>query len=598
MIKNIFKKLIVLVVFSFILFSSNFVLAEDAPTSTVNYIIRNGDTVIWQGEVSLPAEGEIIINTKNVNARSVLAILDSIDQGSESFSVSNLQYYDSFGSFYLKCITPSGGGELCENWQYAVGAVSPWTSIDTTTLSGGETVGIYFGTSHRVTLNSSSLYSGDSLAATAEKYNYEDNGWEALTGVSVGVTLPNPNDEWNPTVVISTVVDGSGIANIVINDADTYTVGIVEDYYIPSYQVIVSSRPSGGSGHSHVSEADILEEKIFSLTDAISFLSRNQKDDGSFEGELYTDWVAIGITKAGDEASVIKEKISDYLKNNKFESEIITDNERHAMALMSLGINPYSDTEINYINKIISSFDGEQIGDKTLYNDDIFSLIVLSKVGYTKEDEIVKKAITYIISKQLLDGSWGSVDMTSAGIQAFSNYKEINNVDDSIKKAEEYLLNSQKEDGSWENISSTSWAIQALSLNESYDEQVEKGISFITEEQQEDGGLDKSEEIENRIWATSYVIPAILKLSWNEILESFPRQEIEITETNEETSLLVLQEDKEKFSGVKKVEKQKKEIFNDFIPARASLIIPERESNPPLIQKVLKSFWGWLISLI
>jgi hypothetical protein len=598
MIKNIFKKLIVIVVFGFILFSSNFVLAEDAPMPTVNYIIRNGETIIWQGEVSLPTEGEVIINTKNVNSRSVLAVLDSIDQASESFAVSNLQYYDSFGSFYLKCITPSGGSELCENWQYAVGSVSPWTSIDTTTLSGGETVGIYFGTSHRVSLNNSNLYTGDTLSATSEKYNYEDNGWEALTGVSIGVTLPNPSDEWNPTVVSSTLVDESGVANIVINDANTYTVGIVEDYYIPSYQVVVSNRPSSGSSGSRSYSPIILEEKSFSLEEALIFLKDNQKEDGSFEGELYTDWVAIGIADSGDEVNSIKEKIYDYLKKNKFESEIVTDNERHAMALMSLGINPYSGTEINYINKIASSFDGEQIGDKTLYNDDIFALIVLPKVGYTKDDEIIQKIISYTISKQSSDGSWGSVDMTSAGIQALYNFKDMDKVEESIKKAEEYLLNLQKEDGSWENISSTSWAIQALSLNESYNDKVEKAVNYLKGEQQEDGSLAGGDEIDSRIWMTSYAIPAILKLSWSEILESFPKEEIKITEIKEEASLLITQENKKEFSGTKKAENKREEVFNDFLPADASLLIPEREENPSLIEKAFKGFWGWLISLI
>jgi hypothetical protein len=156
----------------------------------------------------------------------------------------------------------------------------------------------------------------------------------------------------------------------------------------------------------HSSGSYIKNKKEFSLDKSLLFLLENQKEDGSFGESIYSDWVAIGVAKSGNEFKVIKNKIIDYIKNNKFESSIATDNERRAMALMALGINPYKGTQIDYISKIISSFDGNQIGDASLYNDDIFGLIVLSKVGYTEDDEIIKKAISFIISKQSSDGSW------------------------------------------------------------------------------------------------------------------------------------------------------------------------------------------------
>ena len=50
-------------------------------------------------------------------------------------------------------------------------------------------------------------------------------------------------------------------------------------------------------------------------------------------------------------------------------------------------------------------------------------------------------------------------------------------------------------------------------------------IKYIIKEQQNDGGMNQNGDIKSRIWATSYAIPAILKLSWNDILKSFPREE-------------------------------------------------------------------------
>ena len=61
----------------------------------------------------------------------------------------------------------------------------------------------------------------------------------------------------------------------------------------------------------------------------------------------------------------------------------VTDYERHAMALMTLGINPYNGTSVNYIQKIVDSFDGNQIGDPSLINDDVFAIFPLVKSGYS-----------------------------------------------------------------------------------------------------------------------------------------------------------------------------------------------------------------------
>src|SRR3989344_5573386 len=134
----------------------SFVRADDAvSTSTETLLIRNGDTTIYQGIVDLPPAGVVDIAdntgaTHSVDADSVLGLLYSIDQASDAFSISDLQYYSSFGSFYLKCITPKDEEPSCDNWQYVVNGVTPWTGMDATLLTGGETIGLYFGNPHQL----------------------------------------------------------------------------------------------------------------------------------------------------------------------------------------------------------------------------------------------------------------------------------------------------------------------------------------------------------------------------------------------------------------------------------------------------------------
>lgn len=260
-------------------------------------------------------------------------------------------------------------------------------------------------------------------------------------------------------------------------------------------------------------------DKDFSIPMAISFLESNQKEDGSFGDLLYTDWASIAIVSAGDSLDS-KEKIVNYLKKIPLDSKIITDNERHAMALMSLGINPYNGTEINYIKKITDSFDGIQIGDKSIIGDDIFGLIVLQNAGYNENDDVIKKVISYIISKQSPDGSWESIDMTGACIMALKKFNNVDGVSSTIKKAKEYLMGKQESDGGFVNSSSTSWAVQALSLDDLYVTQVKNAVSYLSLKQQEDGGLEGG-DTNSRVWATSYSIPAVLGKSWLDIMKSF-----------------------------------------------------------------------------
>lgn len=492
---------------------------------TVTFIIRSGDSVLYNDSVALPASGTVSISDSNdvphdVDSQSVLAILKAIDDASDAFLISNLQYYDSFGAFYLKCILPDEGEDLCDNWQYAVGNVTPFSGIDATILSGGETVGVYFGNSHQLVLSANTITAGESLTATAEKYDYENNTWNPLTDVSVGVTLPNPDNPFDPIVVSTHPVDDLGNANITITDANTYTLGIVEDFYFPSYTVTVKTIPSGGGGGGGYTPPS------FDVQDALTYLKSVQSDDGSFSGSLmYTDWAAIAFG-ALNVADSYRDNILAYFNSNNAISPTLTDNERRAMALLALGQNPYSFNDVNYIYAITSSFDGAQFGDFNLVNDDIFALIPLANSGYTASDDIIIKNVAFIISKQNTNGSWeGNVDLTAAAIQALNPFESVAGVSSAIDKAIIYLQNAQGSDGGWGNIYSTSWAMQAESaLGISWSNNGKAGLDYLATQQtnaNNNGALfPSSATLQNNIWATSYAIAAASGKSWSEIMQS------------------------------------------------------------------------------
>ena len=166
-----------------------------------------------------------------------------------------------------------------------------------------------------------------------------------------------------------------------------------------------SGSSGGGSGGN--------SDDTFDVQDALSYLASKQSDDGSFDSPMLTDWAAIAFASTG--SSDAKTKLKAYLKTAAPKLSSITDYERHAMALQALGINPYSGSTQDYIAPITGAFDGTQIGDASLTNDDIFAIFPLMNAGYSTSDEIIKKAVSFIVSKQKTDGSWeSSVDLTAA----------------------------------------------------------------------------------------------------------------------------------------------------------------------------------------
>ena len=271
--------------------------------------------------------------------------------------------------------------------------------------------------------------------------------------------------------------------------------------------------------------------KRLAVEDAVSFLVANQQEDGSFGHPLFTDWVAIALgAYKGNSTSAFyaKNALMQWMgKNPVPEKSVITDFERRAMALMALGMNPYTGTNTDYIQAILSEFDGQQFGNANLVNDDIFALLVLLKAGYQKDADPVAKTLGFILGSQRENGSWGDADMSAAAIQLLDIVSSTKERDQAVAKAKEYLEGKQESTGGFGNVYSTSWVLQAIAAMQ------ENGDSWMIDDrtpehflalrQALDGGLLSAESKENRIWATSYAIPAALGRPWGSILSTFEK---------------------------------------------------------------------------
>lgn len=502
----------------------------------VTLAIRDSSTLIGPFTVTLPDANAppVLISptaattTYAVPARSVLALLESADTATSSFDITDLQYFGSFNSFLVNCISVPAASATpdCFNWTYAVNGSFPFFGMDGYILQNGDTAYIFFGSQLQVATDKAAVSTGEPFTVTAQKYDPPSGSYVPANGEIVGAVQFNSN--FTATEFATSTTDTNGRATLSLVSAGAYSVGIASSGYFPNTPVTVSApQPvvSSGGGGGGISATHY----VVDIDKATQFLSARQKPDGSFGSSLYTDWAAIAL--AAGPSNLSKDKVAAYLKSAPNTGARVTDYERRAIALMSLGINPYSGTDTNYIQKITDNFDGTQIGEPSLVNDDIFAIFPLTKSGYSESDPIIQKVIAFILSKQRADGSWeGNVDMTAAAIQSLALFPSAPYVSPAQTKARDYLLRNQQNNGGFggDGSFSTSWAIQAIAALSEPLSNWQKNNStpgdYLYSFQQGDGGIEPLSVDENtRVWATAYAIPAALGKTWAVILSSFPR---------------------------------------------------------------------------
>ncbi len=419
------------------------------------------------------------------------------------------------------------------------------TALNKYALTSGDQVLVVLNSAPlKLSVSSASPAVGESVVLTVQEFGY-DESW---------------NPVWKPSAQSHLI---SGANDFAVNNDGTYTLAITtadpvvlyarkDGNFVQSPSLTITpmaaasdngANNNNSTGGSIIQAEPETEEKPeFDLGDAVDFLLHFQSGDGGFGEKMYTDWAAIALkaaARAGNaQAQTGLTKVKEYLLDKSLsDSASLTDNERRALALMTVGINPYTDTKVDYIDRITREFDGEQFGDAGLENDDIFALLVLMKAGYKSSDEMIAKTVSFLLSRQKSSGAWIGVDLTAAAMQALAPLRGIEGVDAALLRAEDYILAAQNDDGGFGNIYSLSWALQAL------DGALTGADDALAAEQEDDGGFgEQSASDENRLWATSYAIPAALHRSWPELMSSFrkvePKADNNTSDTNDKKEVI------------------------------------------------------------
>jgi hypothetical protein len=162
----------------------------------------------------------------------------------------------------------------------------------------------------------------------------------------------------------------------------------------------------------------------------------NQETSGS----LGTDWAMTALAAAGVNAADVTTSLADpsaqdfYLDEWQVEGPggAGTDAARGILSGVSGGIQPSrlststDTTKSNLVARIAELFDGTQIGEPGLLNDDIFGVLALHQAGAPQA--MLRRIVDYLRTKQLADGGWtwnsspsapADTDMTGSVVAAF-----------------------------------------------------------------------------------------------------------------------------------------------------------------------------------
>ncbi len=226
------------------------------------------------------------------------------------------------------------------------------------------------------------------------------------------------------------------------------------------------------------------------IDNGINFLKSKQDQSGRITTGFSapSQWSAIAFTANGIDVATVKGSVNslkDFLMSDlPSEPSSATDWETRILAIVAIGSDPTNFGGNNYVSKLETFYNNNQLGDTCSLNDDIFGVLALVSSGSLANTQIKQDSLNFLISQQdPTDGGFGfsapgcewystSADMTGAGLSALQAAKDngLTNpgLDNAIARAKSYLLTNQNSDGGFgyfgsSDADTTGWVI--ISLN-------------------------------------------------------------------------------------------------------------------------------------
>lgn len=273
------------------------------------------------------------------------------------------------------------------------------------------------------------------------------------------------------------------------------------------------------------------------VTRALDYLRQTQQQsvrlDGRIAGFNVSAWAVMAIAAAGEDPHAWVsggKSVVDYLKEKApvaVSPDKATDYERMILAIVASGENPRDFGGIDFVDDLLSFYDGTQIGGASLLNDDSWGILALVSTG--AGPEIVQKTKQFLINNRNADGGWGlgvglesDADNTAAVVSALIAAGELTG-SQIIISALDFLKTQQEDNGGFvsvdggANAGSTTWAISAIvaagqsPLAPDWTRNGNNPVSFLLSLQSASGAFKQTpSQMINPEWMTAYAIPSLL----------------------------------------------------------------------------------------
>jgi hypothetical protein len=498
------------------------VQVKDFVPVTVQVRIEGKTSTLWNGPVTFSSSNILdkAGKTYEVDHPTALgALAAAADEGGFEFVVSSaygpLTYVESIGG---------DDSQGSHGWLYLNNWLSPSVAAVDYTLADNDDVLWYYGgwaaKPLKISTDKSSLSENQTFTATVREFDGTD--WSGVQGAEVKA-------DFN-----SYVTDANGEASDISLPAGSYSLYSTKgtnDSYIRSNILEIVVNPSAQPDYP-------LDADDVHISEALAYLKQAQQPDGSVGDFVPSCWVVMAVAAAGQDPHSWKaggDSIVTYLSKNSAANvnlDTATDLERLILSIVAAGENPGSFGGKDYLEALLALYDGTQMGDTTLLNDDIWAVMALQPTG--ADPEIISHLRDYILLNQNSDGGWSwaaggesDADNTAAAISALVR-AGVARKDPVIADALAFLKTKQQNNGGFisegsANSAVDSWVIRAL--RDAGQNPADAGwaigedtpITHLLSLQDSDGAFKWTSSTRSRPeWMTAYAVTALLGAEWPE----------------------------------------------------------------------------------
>lgn len=314
------------------------------------------------------------------------------------------------------------------------------------------------------------------------------------------------------------------------------------------------------------------------VEEAVDFLRSQQDPEGNVSGFGISAWVAMAAVHAGEDpgnwtACDTCPSLERYLVDEGAEREAegrtlvagenATDWARQLLALSLSGADVRDADGVDYVDGVMTTFDGEQFGHPDLMWDDYAAILALTSTQAAETDQNVADAVDagadWVRANQFPDGGWswrsldsvdpvfvafgptGDVDSTAAALQALVAAGEDPD-GPAVDRGLTFIGTHQYLDGGCgsavlfdtafnapleSNTGSTSWAAAAIVATDGDPTSPRwtqptgnDPVDFLVSMQRDDGGFawtasnPDGHTDDTDVWMTAYAVTALTGNSW------------------------------------------------------------------------------------